>query len=51
LVVAILCAILGFAVAFFTQGADAFWMIVGAASGALIGYLVGSSMDKSIKKK
>ncbi|MCW3109601.1 MAG: hypothetical protein JWQ09_4107 [Segetibacter sp.] len=50
-VVALLAAILGLAVAFFTQGADVFWMIIGTAAGAIIGYLVGRGMDKSIEKR
>jgi hypothetical protein len=49
-VVSLLAAILGLAVAFFTQGADAFWMIVGTLSGGIIGYFVGHSMDKSLAK-
>ena len=49
-VLAILAAILGLAVAFFSQGADALWMIIGAALGAVIGYLIGSNMDKAIEK-
>lgn len=49
-VIAVLTAILGLAVAFFTQGADVFWMITGTLSGAVIGYLVGRGMDKSIEK-
>lgn len=47
---AILAAVLGVAVTFFTRGADALWMITGAASGAIIGYLIGHNMDKAIKK-
>jgi hypothetical protein len=50
-VVSILAAVLGLAVAFFTQGADAFWLIAGTLGGAIIGYLVGRSMDKSIQKE
>jgi hypothetical protein len=50
-VVAVVVAILGAAVAFFTQGTDTFWLLTGAASGALIGYIIGRSMDKSIEKK
>lgn len=50
-VVAILVAILGLAIAFFTQGRDVFWMIFGTASGALLGYFVGHNMDKAISKK
>jgi uncharacterized membrane protein YfcA len=49
-VVAIITAILGLAVTYFTQGADVLWMIAGTVAGAIIGYLVGRSMDKSIKK-
>ncbi|MEJ7682461.1 MAG: hypothetical protein WKG06_32335 [Segetibacter sp.] len=49
-VLAILAAILGLAVAFFSQGADVLWMITGAASGAIIGYFLGYSIDKSIEK-
>lgn len=49
-VVSVVAAILGLAVAYFTQGPDIFWMIVGTAAGAVIGYLVGRSMDKSIEK-
>jgi len=49
-VVAIITAILGLVVAFFTQGADVFWLIIGAGSGAVIGYFVGHAMDKSIEK-
>ena len=49
-VLAILAAILGLAVAFFSQGADALWMIIGAALGAVIGYLIGYNMDKAIEK-
>lgn len=50
LILAILAAILGLAVAFFTQGADLVWILFGAASGAIIGYLVGHNMDKAIEK-
>lgn len=50
LVLAIVAAIFGLAVAFFTQGADVVWMIVGAAAGAIIGYLVGHNMDKAIER-
>jgi hypothetical protein len=50
LVVATLAAILGLAVAFFTQGPDLFWMIIGTVGGGIIGYLVGRGMDKSIEK-
>lgn len=50
-VVSILAAVLGLAVAFFTQGADAFWLITGTLAGAIIGYLVGRNMDKSIQKE
>lgn len=49
-VLAIIAAILGLAVAYFTQGADILWMIIGTVSGALIGYFVGHNMDKSIEK-
>lgn len=51
LVVAVLVAILGLAIAFLTQGADTFWLLTGTISGALAGYFVGRSMDKSIEKK
>ena len=50
-VVAVVAAILGLAVAYFTQGADFLWMFTGVVAGAIIGYLVGRSMDKSIEKK
>ncbi len=50
LVLAILAAILGLAVTFFTQGTDVVWMIIGAASGAFIGYLIGHNMDKTLEK-
>jgi tetrahydromethanopterin S-methyltransferase subunit C len=50
-VLAILAAILGLAVAYFTQGADAVSMVIGVALGAAIGYLVGRSMDKAIEKE
>lgn len=49
-ILAILAAILGLSVAYFTQGADALWMIIGTAGGAVIGYLVGHNMDKAIEK-
>lgn len=51
LVLAIVAAILGLAVAYFTQGTDVVWMIAGAAAGAVIGYLVGHNMDKAIENK
>lgn len=50
-VLALLAAMLGLAVAFFSQGTDAAWMITGAVSGALIGYVVGRNMDKAIENK
>jgi len=50
LVVAILAAILGLAVAYFTQGSDPLWMMIGTLAGAIVGYLVGHAMDKSIAK-
>lgn len=46
-VLATIAAILGFAVAYFSQGADILWMVIGAVSGAIIGYIVGRNMDKS----
>ncbi len=46
-VLAILAAILGLVVAYFTQGADLLWMLIGAAFGAVIGYLIGRNMDKA----
>ena len=49
-VVAILTAILGLAVAYFTQGPDIFWLVSGTAAGAIIGYFVGRNMDKSIER-
>lgn len=49
-VLSILTAILGLAVAFFSQGADVLWMIIGAASGAVIGYFMGHNMDRGLKK-
>jgi len=51
LVLAIIAAILGLAVAYFTQGPDILWMIIGASLGAVVGYLIGHSMDKAIEKK
>lgn len=49
-VLAILAAILGLAVVYFAQGADALWMVIGAASGAVVGYIIGHNMDKAIEK-
>jgi hypothetical protein len=49
-VLAILAAILGLAVAYFTQGVDVLWIIVGIVSGAIIGYFIGHSMDKTLQK-
>lgn len=49
-VVAMLAAVLGLAVAYFTQGPDLFWLFAGTVSGAIIGYFVGRNMDKSIEK-
>lgn len=49
-VVAVLAGVLGLAVAYFTQGGDVLWLIIGTASGAVIGYFVGRSMDKSFEK-
>lgn len=46
-VLAILAAILGLTIAYFTQGADLLWMIIGVAFGAVIGYLIGHNMDKA----
>lgn len=50
-VISILTAVLGLAVAYFTKGADFFWLFVGAGIGAAAGYLVGRGLDKSIEKK
>jgi uncharacterized membrane protein YqgA involved in biofilm formation len=47
-VLSILAAIIGLSVAFFTQGADVLWLLVGTVAGAVIGYLVGHNMDKTI---
>ena len=47
-VLSILAAIIGLSVAFFTQGSDILWLVVGTAAGAVIGYLVGHNMDKAI---
>ncbi len=47
---AVLAAVLGVAVTFFTRGADTLWIITGAASGAIVGYLIGHNMDKAIEK-
>lgn len=49
-VLAILAAILGLAVAYFSQGVDALGMVIGATLGAALGYLIGYNMDKAIKK-
>ena len=49
-ILAVIAAMLGLAVAFFTQGADVLWMLIGAVAGALIGYLVGHSMDKAVEE-
>jgi len=49
--VAVIVAILGLAVAFFTTGGDLGWMLAGVVSGAIIGYFVGRGMDKSIEKR
>lgn len=49
-VLAVLIAIFGLAIAYFTRGDDAVWLITGAIAGALIGYFVGFSIDKSLKK-
>lgn len=49
-VLSILTAILGLAVAFFSQGADLLWLITGSASGAVVGYFIGHNMDKTIEK-
>ena len=48
-VLAIIAAILGLAVAFFTQGPDILWMILGAGLGAIIGYLIGHNMDQATR--
>ena len=50
-VLAVIAAIFGLAVAFFTQGPDIFWLLTGAVAGAVIGYAIGHSMDKSIQRK
>jgi uncharacterized membrane protein YfcA len=50
-VVAVITATLGLAVTYFTRGDDVYSLVIGAASGAIIGYFVGRSMDKSIEKK
>lgn len=51
LVFAILTAVLGLAVVYFTQGGDITWLIIGTAIGAIIGYFVGRAMDKSFATK
>lgn len=49
-VLAIAAAILGLAVAFFLQGEDALPLIIGALTGAVIGYFIGYKMDKAFAK-
>ncbi len=49
-VIAVLGAIMGLSVAYFTQGAEVFWLIAGPLAGAVLGFIVGRGMDKSLKE-
>lgn len=51
LVIAILSGVFGLLIVVITLGTDWLWMIVGAVGGAVIGYLLGHSIDKSIARK
>jgi hypothetical protein len=44
-------ALIGFGIAFFATGSDIVWLLVGAAAGAAIGYLVGGQAEKALLKK
>ncbi len=50
LVVSILTAVLGLAVAYFTRGTDATTLITGTLIGGAIGFILGKGMDKSFAK-
>jgi predicted TIM-barrel enzyme len=50
MVLAIFVAFLGVAIALFTVGTDILWMIVGAATGGVTGYLIGKNMDNAVAK-
>jgi hypothetical protein len=44
-------ALIGLGIAFFATGNDIIWLLVGAAAGAAIGYLVGGQAEKALLKK
>jgi hypothetical protein len=48
--VAVIAALMGLAIIYFTIGGEVGWLIFGAAAGGVIGYLLGRGMDKSIEK-
>jgi outer membrane lipoprotein SlyB len=50
-VVAIVAAILGLAVTFFTAGGDGYMLLLGTVAGAVLGYLVGHAIEKRFEKR
>lgn len=43
--------LIGLGIAFFATGSDIVWLLVGAAAGAAVGYLVGGQAEKALLKK
>ncbi len=50
-VIAIIGAIVGLAIAFFANNQSIIGMSAGTAIGAIVGYLFGNSLDKAAEKK
>ena len=51
LALAVFVGMLGLAVAFFSGGPNILWMAVGVTAGAVVGYLLGNTIDKAAAKK
>ncbi|SMO54472.1 hypothetical protein [Solitalea koreensis] len=48
---AVFIGMLGLAVAFFSNGPNLLWMAVGVTAGALLGFILGNSIDKAAARK
>jgi uncharacterized membrane protein YqgA involved in biofilm formation len=50
LVASIFFCLLGIGIAYFADGANLLWLLIGAAAGAVGGYYFGLQIDKSFSK-